>query len=436
MKTQMQSTFNESFIERVSINKREPDWFRQFRLQAFRTMDDLPMPRPDKTKIDKWDFTSFKEMTADSPSIDDFGQLPDRVKKLIDLEGGVKNVYVQYNQTGGFLHLSEEVRKSGVIFCDLGTAVREHGELLKKYFMTEAVKPDEHRLTAFHAAYVNGGAFLYIPKNTVLEEPIQSIFIHDNGDAPLINHVLIVADENSSVIYVENYFSLDDDTRGIANIIAEVVALDGATVKFGAVDTLSGGVVTYVNRKGKTGRNARIEWALGQMNDGNTISENVTNLIGDGSTCDAKAVVIGRGEQVQNFTTKIVHYGKATEGFILNHGVVKDQSSTVFNGIGHILHGASKSNAQQESRVLMLSDKARGDANPILLIDEDDVYAGHAASVGRVDPIQLYYLMSRGIPKEEAERLIIHGFLEPVVSQLPIEGVKKQLIEVIENKIH
>jgi len=194
-------------------------------------------------------------------------------------------------------------------------------------------------------------------------------------------------------------------------------------------------VTTYVNRRGVAQKDARIEWALGLMNDGNTISENTTNLLGDGSTGESKTVVVGRGEQTQNFTTSIVHFGKNTTGHILKHGVMKDSASSVFNGIGKIEHGASKSNAEQESRVLMLSEKARGDANPILLIDEDDVMAGHAASVGRVDPVQLYYLMSRGIQKKEAERLIIHGFLAPVVNELPIEGVKKQLVEVIERKV-
>ena len=126
---------------------------------------------------------------------------------------------------------------------------------------------------------------------------------------------------------------------------------------------------------------------------------------------------------------------KIQKANILKHGVMKDSATSIFNGIGKIEHGASKSNAEQESRLLMLSEKARGDANPLLLIDEDDVMAGHAASVGRVDPVQLYYLMSRGISKKEAERLVIHGFLAPVVDQLPIEGVKKQLVEVIERKV-
>ncbi|MCU9612842.1 Fe-S cluster assembly protein SufD [Caldibacillus lycopersici] len=435
MTLQTQYPFDKGFVESYAVSNGEPEWFKNLRLNALEKFEVLPMPNPDKTKIEKWDLISFKQHTAEDQSIAAIDALPEKVKALIDVEAGLKNLYIQQNQTPSFLSVTEDLKQQGVIFTDILTAVKEHGELVQKYFMTDGVKVDEHRLTAFHAALVNGGAFLYIPKNVEVKEPIQSIFIHSNADAPLINHVLIVADDNSSVTYVENYISLQDEAEGIANIITEVLALTNARVTFGAVDTLAHGVTTYVNRRGYAGRDARIEWALGLMNDGNTISENVTNLVGDGSVGDTKSVVVGRGDQKQNFTTKVVHFGKNSEGFILKHGVMKDSASSVFNGIGKIEHGATKANAQQESRVLMLSEKARGDANPILLIDEDDVMAGHAASVGRVDPIQLYYLMSRGIPKVEAERLVIHGFLAPVVNQLPIEGVKKQLSEVIERKV-
>jgi Fe-S cluster assembly protein SufD len=301
--------------------------------------------------------------------------------------------------------------------------------------MTEGVKVDEHRLTALHAALMNGGVFVYVPKNVEVTAPLQAVYVHENPETNLFNHVIVVADDNSSVTYVENYISTTETEESIFNIVTEVFANNNAKVTYGAVDHLNKGVTTYVNRRGTAARDARIEWALGLMNDGNTISENTTNLMGDGSFGDTKSVVVGRGNQIQNFTTKVIHFGKNSEGYILKHGVMKDSASSVFNGIGKIEHGASKSNAEQESRVLMLSEKARGDANPILLIDEDDVTAGHAASVGRVDPLQLYYLMSRGISKVEAERLVIHGFLAPVVRVLPIEGVKKQLVEVIERKV-
>ncbi len=423
-------------ISNFSKGHGEPEWFTKFRTAALEKASELGLPKPDKTKIDKWNFTQFKHHTVDSEVYSSLNDLPEQVKSLVDLDDENKSLYVQRNNTPAYISLSNELRDKGVIFTDIISAVKEHSDLVQKYFMTDGVKVDEHKLTALHAALVNGGVFLYVPKNVELENPIQAVYIHDNPELTLFNHVLVVAEDNSSVTYVENYTSTTEVEEGIFNIITEVFANNGAKVAYGAVDNLTSGVTTYVNRRGIAGRDARIEWALGLMNDGDTISENVTNLMGDGSFGDTKSVVVGRGKQKQNFTTKVIHFGKNSEGYILKHGVMKDEASSIFNGIGKIEHGASKSNAEQESRVLMLSEKARGDANPILLIDEDDVTAGHAASVGRVDPIQLYYLMSRGIPQKEAERLVIHGFLAPVVNQLPIEGVKKQLIEVIERKVN
>jgi Fe-S cluster assembly protein SufD len=435
MTTELKLPFDKEFVSSFSKNNGEPAWLTELRLNALADVEILPLPRPEKTKINKWNFTQFEQHTVESNGLSSLNDFSEEVKALVDMDAENKSLYIQQNQTPAFLSLSKELRDKGVIFTDIFTAAREHSELLEKYFMTKGVSPHEHRLTALHAALLNGGAFLYVPKNVEIAEPIQAVYLHDDQAANLFNHVLIVADENSSVTYVENYISTVENATGIFNIVTEVFANAGAKVQYGAVDNLAKGITTYVNRRGLAERDSRIEWALGLMNDGNTISENTTNLLGDGSYGDTKTVVVGRGEQTQNFTTSVVHFGKNTEGYILKHGVMKDSATSIFNGIGKIEHGASKSNAEQESRVLMLSEKARGDANPILLIDEDDVTAGHAASVGRVDPIQLYYLMSRGVAKKEAERLIIHGFLAPVVNQLPIEGVKKQLREVIERKV-
>jgi Fe-S cluster assembly protein SufD len=435
MTTETKLPFDKDNVRSFSKETSEPAWFEEFRLKALADFEQLPMPRPDKTRIDKWNFTQFTQHTVKSAPYPSLAELPEEVKSLVDMDTDNKNLYIQRNQTPAFLSLSEELKSKGVIFTDIFTAAKEHGDLLKKYYMTQAINADEHRLTALNAALVNGGVFLYIPKNVEISEPIHSIYVHDDEKANLINHVIVVAEDNSQVTYVENYISTMEVSSTVANILTEVIVNANAKVKYGAVDTLAKGITTYVNRRGVVGRDGRIEWALGLMNEGNTISENTTNLIGDGSYGDTKTVVVGRGEQTQNFTTKVVHFGRNSEGYILKHGVMKDSATSIFNGIGKIEHGASKSNAEQESRVLMLSEKARGYANPILLIDEDDVTAGHAASVGRVDPIQLYYLMSRGIRKEEAERLVIHGFLAPVLNQLPIEGVKKQLTAVIERKV-
>ncbi|AVI30026.1 MULTISPECIES: Fe-S cluster assembly protein SufD [Bacillus] len=427
---------DQEYVKGFSEKHQEPAWLKNLRLQALEKAEDLPLPKPDKTKITNWNFTKFNKHTVENAPLASLEDLADEAKALIDIENEDKTLYVQRDQTPAFLSLSKELKDKGVIFTDIITAAREHSDLVEKYFMKDGVKVDEHKLTALHAALMNGGAFLYVPKNVQVETPVQAVYVHESNDTALFNHVLIVAEDHSSVTYVENYISTVNPKEAVFNIISEVVTGDNASVTYGAVDNLSAGVTTYVNRRGAArGRDSRIEWALGLMNDGDTISENTTNLYGDGTYGDTKTVVVGRGEQTENFTTQIIHFGKASEGYILKHGVMKDAASSIFNGIGKIEHGASKANAEQESRVLMLSEKARGDANPILLIDEDDVTAGHAASVGRVDPIQLYYLMSRGIPKEEAERLVIYGFLAPVVKELPIEGVKKQLVSVIERKV-
>ncbi|MFJ5767195.1 Fe-S cluster assembly protein SufD [Lysinibacillus sp. NPDC093210] len=412
----------------------EPTWFAELRTAALDKAAGLDMPKPDRTNISKWDFMNFPTHTVVSEEFASLDALPEEARGLIDLESQ-ENLYIQRNNTPAFIKTSQELADKGVIFTDMLTAVRDHGELVQKYFMTEAVKVDEHKLTALHAALVNGGVFVYVPKNVVIEQPLQVVFLNDNAEASLYNHVLVVAEANAAVTYVETYISTVEEAKAQANIISEVIVQDNAQVIYGAVDVLAKGYTTYVNRRARLARDAKVDWALGLMNDSDTISENITHLVGDGSHADTKTVVVGRGEQKLNFTTEVRHWGKNSNGHILKHGVMKDAAQSIFNGIGYIEHGATKADAQQESRVLMLSEKARGDANPILLIDEDDVTAGHAASVGRVDPLQLYYLMSRGISKAEAERLVIHGFLAPVVKQLPIEGVQKQLTEVIERKV-
>ena len=409
---------------------------RDIRLEAIERAETLEMPKPDKTTIRNWNFTDFNHDFKSGKKVSSIKDLPEELREFFDEDKAPENLIIQRNHTVAFQALNEDLKEKGVIFTDIFTAVREHGDLVKKYYMTEdGVSVDEHKLTALHAALVNGGIFLYVPENLEIEAPIQTIFWQEDPEITLLNRVLIVADKNSSLTYVENYLSHNDEEETVANIISEVYALDGAKVAYGAVDNFAA-ATTYVNRRGIAGRDATIDWALGQMNDGNTVSENITRLVGDNSNSNAKAVSVGRGKQVQNFTTTMHHYGKTSDAFILQRGIMTEASTAIFNAIGKIEHGGTKANSEQESRVLMLSEKARGDANPILLIDEDDVTAGHAASVGRVDPLQLYYLKSRGLTEEEARRLLIHGFLDPVVSQLPIEAVKQQLKQVIERKIN
>ena len=429
-------TLNISEEQLVDYSKahNEPSWMTELRKKALKLTETLEMPKPDKTKLRKWNFDTFKQHYTTGIAYDNLSQLPEAVKQIIDVENS-ENLVIQHNNELAYTQVSKQADNDGVIIESLAEAMTNHSDLVQKYFMTEAVGVDEHRLTALHTALVNGGIFVYVPKNVAVEHPIQYVVLHDDDQASFYNHVIIITEESADVTYVENYLSTASGEGNQINIVSEVIAGANSNIIYGSVDYLDNGFTGHIIRRGSADADASINWALGLMNEGNQIIDNTTNLIGDRSTSAIKSVVVGTGDQKINLTSKIVQYGKETDGYILKHGVMKENASSVFNGIGYIKHGGTKSVANQESRVLMLSENARGDANPILLIDEDDVEAGHAASVGRVDPEQLYYLMSRGISRTEAERLVIHGFLDPVVRELPIEDVKRQLREMIERKV-
>ncbi|AGZ26227.1 MULTISPECIES: Fe-S cluster assembly protein SufD [Staphylococcus] len=429
-------TLNISEEQLVDYSKahNEPSWMTELRKKALKLTETLEMPKPDKTKLRKWDFDSFKQHHTEGSVYQSLEELPESVKKIIDVEN-TENLVIQHNNDLAYTQVSEQAKNDGVIIEGLSEALVNHSDLVQKYYMTDAVNVDEHRLTALHTALMNGGVFVYVPKNVVVEHPVQYVVLHDDENTSFYNHVIIVTEQSAEVTYVENYLSNASGDGNQINIVSEVIAGANSNITYGSVDYLDKGFTGHIIRRGTTEADASINWALGLMNEGSQIIDNTTNLMGDRSTSELKSVVVGTGDQKINLTSKIVQYGKETDGYILKHGVMKENASSVFNGIGYIKHGGTKSIANQESRVLMLSENARGDANPILLIDEDDVEAGHAASVGRVDPEQLYYLMSRGISRREAERLVIHGFLDPVVRELPIEDVKRQLREVIELKV-
>src|SRR5690625_3263250 len=428
-------SYDKKYVEEFSKTKEEPTWMTELRVDAYDQANKLDMPEPDKTNINRWNFTEFK-LGSEGEKIDDIKNLPNELTDFVDQDNVPDNLLILRNQSIAYSKVSEELTNKGVIFTDIFTALKEHSELVKKYYMTDAVAVNEHKLTALHAALMNGGIFVYVPKNVQVEEPLQALFWQEDREAALFNHVIVVAEENSSVTYVENYISHNETEKTVSNIITEVFANDNAKVSFGAVDHFASGTTSYINRYGVAQANATVDWALGQMNEGHTVSENVTRLLGDNSNTNLRTVTVGRGKQTQNFTAKTLHVGLNTDGQISQRGVLNDRTTAIFNAIGEIDNGATRANAEQESRLLMLSGDARGDANPILLIDEDDVTAGHAASVGRIDELQLYYLQSRGIKKEEAERLIIHGFLAPVVGELPIETIKNQLSLLIEGNLN
>lgn len=422
-------------VAALSRSKNEPAWLAELRLQALEKAAALELPKLEKTRIDRWNLSAYGT-PADVQHIANATDLPAVVLDILQGEqnADVNNVVVQHNSGVVYTQLQQELKDKGVIFTDLETAAREHEELVKPYLMS-AVTADEHQLAALHAALWNGGAFLYVPKDVELDIPLQAMFYHENASATFAPHVLIVADRNSRVNYVDNYISGNDTAPALHNGIVEIFVKPGAKVTYASIHHLSKETADISFRRAILEQDGQIEWIVGEMHEGNAASDTTSILKGNGSNSDAKLICVGNGQQKLNITTRAVHFGKNTESQMITRAVMREEASAIINGITKIEKGATKSNGQQTERVLMLSPKARGDANPILLIDEDDVMAGHAASAGQVNPEQVFYMMSRGISRSNAENLIIRGFLAPVVSDIPNQQLQALLKRYIERKL-
>lgn len=434
MTTQTSFPVDSEQLRVLSVQKKEPAWLTEQRLKALELAGNLELPVYEKTKIDRWSLSEYGSY-GEVEQLASLKDAPASIAELVDNQHNSGGLLIHRNSGVVFTQLSEELAIKGVIFTDLETAAREHGDLVQSYLHT-AVKTDEHAVSALHSALWNGGVFLYVPKNVEIQDvPLQAVFLMDDSSATFVPHILIVAESNSSVTYVDNYVAGDLSSPMFHNGIVEVFAKTGAKVRFASVHQFNEAATDISTRRAVLDNDASIEWIVGEMNDGNTASNTMSVLKGNGSSSDAKVIAVGSGAQKLNYTTQAQHFGKSSVSQMITRAVMREEASAIINGITKIEKGATKADGQQTERVLMLSSKARGDANPILLIDEDDVTAGHAASVGQVNPEQIYYLMSRGVSRTDAERLIIYGFLAPVVADIPLEALQQQLQRLVERKL-
>lgn len=412
-------------IQEFSFQQAEPTWLTDLRLAAFGKIAELDLPVIERVKFHRWNLGDGSISVNDAVgSVPDFTALGDNP------------MLVQVGSQTLLEQLPADLIEKGVVFTDFTSALEVIPNVIEKY-LGSAVAYDEHKLAAYNTAYFNSTAVLYIPDNVEIDQPVEGIFYQDATSSVAFNkRVLIIAGKNTKLNYLERFESLGDDAvKTSANIVVEVIAQAGSQIKFSAIDRLGQHLDTYLTRRATIGNDASVDWAIGLLNKGNVVADLDADLKGNGSHANLKVVGLSAGRQVQGVDTRVTNYGNNSVGHILQHGVILESGTLTFNGIGHIIRGAKGADAQQESRVLMLSDKARSDANPILLIDENEVTAGHAASIGQVDPEDMYYLMSRGLDRATAERLVIRGFLGAVITEIPVKEVRDQMVAVIEDTL-
>lgn len=428
----MKQTKLESLRKQLPNYNKVTEHFMNVQAEAAEQWRNLPLPKIERMRYDHWDL--FNEEIVAVAEGTDLALADLKAQLTLSADEEVSARIIHYGNQTFVDFVSDDLIAQGVIIDDLFTAMEKYGELVDRHLFS-ALAADEDKMTAYHTAYLNGGLFIYIPKDVEINLPIEAVFVQDSSVRQAFNkHVLIVTDKHSRLSYLERSFTIGSQANS-GTLITEVVALDGSQVKFVAMDSLGESTTAFVRRHGLTFNDATIEWVIAAMNHGDTIFDSFTELRGRGSSSNVDIISIANGTQVQTVNTKLLNVGHNTTANIFQHGVILDQGRLSFNGIGHIIKNAKGADNQQESRLMMLSNESRGDTNPILYIDEFEVTAGHAASVGQVDPEQLYYLMSRGLSKADAQYLLIRGFLGQVIQTIPSSKVRQQMVEMIDYKL-
>jgi len=361
-------------------------------------------------------------------------EVPDEVLAAAGNIGERAGLQIQRNSEVMVTHLLPELEERGVWFGDLDRAAAERPELVEPYLHT-LVATDRSKFLALHAAFRTGGTLLYVPRDVRIELPIQTLTYLDADGAAIFPRTLLVADVGSDVTFIDRYVSPDLE-RSLSDAVVEIVAHDGARVRYVALQEYGEGVTHLSVQRTRVGRDAQVR-TLG-VAFGATLgrAEAETLLEGDGGSSEMLGVYFGDGDQHIDHRSIQDHTGSRTSSDLLYKGALRDRSSAIYTGTVILEAGAHTCDAYQTNRNILLSETAKAMSVPNLeILTNDPTRCGHAASVGPVSEDELFYLMSRGIPREEAERLIVFGFFQEVLDRVDIPEIRDGLVASIEAEL-
>lgn len=391
----------------------EPAFSAGLRQAAWGKYLELPLPKNDE----HWRRTDLRSLQLDAlpaytPGV--VGQIPAEVAHLIPTDAAV---LVQHNSTVVSVHLPQELAAQGVILASLVEAAESYPELVEPYLMRGGFDPAENKLTALHGAKWTGGFFLYVPRNVELTVPIWHVIWVDAPGAAVHTHSLVVADAHSRVSVAAWRGSVG---AGLCTEAVEVCPQDGANVAYSCLQAWGPDTNAFHFRRARPGRDAQIKWSVADFGGQLVRSEVETAAVGEGSQSDIVTAFYASAGQHLDLLASAVHTGSHSRSNILSKGAVGAHGRVVYRGRGEIEAGAKQASCYQREQALILEDDARHDAIPSLYIHETDVAgAGHAATSGRVDELQLFYLQSRGISAEVAKRMVVEGFMAQVMAGFP-----------------
>ena len=414
-------------VSQISAMKNEPEWMRDFRLKSLEIFEQKPMPNwgGDMSEMDFQDIYYYvKASDGQERSWDD---VPDDIRKTYDRLGipeaekkYLAGVKAQYESEVVYGSLQEDLAKQGVIFTDTDSALRDHPDLFKEYFGT-IIPPSDNKFAALNSAVWSGGSFIYVPPGIEIEFPLQAYFRINSENMGQFERTLIIVDEGAKIHYVEGCTAPTYSSDSLHSAVVEIVVKREGRCRYTTIQNWSSNVYNLVTKRAMAYGDALMEWVDGNLGSQLTMKYPAVYLMEPGARGETLSIAFASKGQHQDAGAKMVHCAPHTSSRIISKSISKDGGRSSYRGLVKVANDAKSCKSNVVCDALILDSESRSDTYPYIEVDEDNVTIEHEASVSKIAEEQLFYLMSRGLSEAEASSMIVTGFIEPLVKELPME---------------
>ncbi|MEA2057189.1 MAG: Fe-S cluster assembly protein SufB [Actinomycetota bacterium] len=420
---------SEELIRDMARMKKEPEWMLEFRLKAYHRF--LRKPMPDWVAggaLDEIDFDDiYYYIKPTEGQEQDWDMVPESIKETYEKLGipeaerkYLAGVTAQYESEVVYHRNREDLEKLGVLFSDMDTAVREYPEIVQEYFGT-IIPPNDNKFAALNSAVWSGGSFIYVPPGVHLDQPLQAYFRINAENMGQFERTLIIVDEGAFVHYVEGCSAPTYSSDSLHSAVVEIVVKEGGRCRYTTIQNWSNNVYNLVTKRAAAYRNATMEWVDGNLGSKVTSKYPAVWLMEEGAHGEVLSIAFAGAGQHLDAGAKMVHVAPNTTSLITSKSVSKDGGRAGYRGLVRVEPGAEESRSFVRCDALILDEDSRSDTYPYMEIEEANIDIGHEATVSKVGEDQLFYLMSRGLTEEQATAMVVAGFIEPIVKELPME---------------
>lgn len=416
-------------IETISKRKNEPSWMLEFRLKCFEIYNSKPMPNwsADLSDLDIDEIIHYLETESKNMN-NSWDDVPEYIKSTFERLGipqaerqSLSGVGAQYDSQVVYHSLQKELSDQGVIYTDIETAIRDHEELIKKYFMS-LIRPEDHKFAALHGAVWSGGSFVYVPKGVKIEKPIQSYFRLNANQAGQFEHTLIIVEDDADLHFIEGCSAPKYFKNALHVGAVELYVGKRARLRYSTIENWSKNLYNLNTKRAFVEEDGTIEWISGSFGSKATMLYPMSILKGKRAKSEFTGVTFAAKGQYLDTGCKVLHLAPYTTSTVSSKSISKNGGTAFYRSLLKVVKGAHHCKATAECESLMLDSLgSASNTMPIIEVNTDDIDIGHEASIGRISDEAIFYLMSRGISEDEAKAMIIRGFVEPISKELPLE---------------